>query len=230
LPPKWIAVAFGRDPSVHREPIKKFAPDVFKLVSIDDWTNNDDSQWALLPNWHSAWGSFGDSVRLWMQGKTIRTIAATLLKRDEDDIPAKRNTGADPIPKTLAFTKDVINHRLAILAGGLVAIIESFLPSLSQPEVPLSLSSLPLAIKYGCDSPQTLAWYRFGIRFRRAAHLLAQAFPVDGAIQDDSALRDAVQKLKSGWLADRNQPPVQLMEVHGGVFDALKLIMPLGSS
>jgi hypothetical protein len=216
--------------SVHRKPIKKFAPDVFQLVSTDDWTNKDDSQWVLPPNWHSAWDSFGDPIRFWMQGKTIRTIAAALLKKDEDDISAKRNAGAAPVPKALAFSKDIINHRLAILAGGLVAIIESFLPSLSQPEVPLSLSSLPLAIKYGCDSPQTLAWYRFGIRFRRAAHLLSQAFPIDEAIQDDRALRDAVRKLKGDWLADRIQIPARLMEVHGSIFDALKLIMTLESS
>jgi len=41
-----------------------------------------------------------------------------------------------------------------------------------------SLEMLSLAIRNGCGDRSSLSWFRFGIRHRRVAHLLAARMPV----------------------------------------------------
>ena len=56
-----------------------------------------------------------------------------------------------------------------------------------------------MCIKYGCDSPQSLAWYRFGVRLRRPARLLHDAFPPPMQLGDEQ-LRAWVTSQRSAWL------------------------------
>lgn len=231
LPPKRIIDVFGLDDQRNR----RFMPGIYNLAHQYPSVRQDDPQWTVPDGWQSEWESLKALVRLWMEGQTLSTIASVLLDVS-DEISAQR-TGNAPIPKTLAFVNIVIGQRFAILAGGMVAIVESSFQSLAATgqqrwsgPLPLALSSLPLAIKYGCDSPQTLAWYRFGIRFRRPAHLLAQAFPIDQELYDDTLLRASVQSLLHNWLADQIGIPDKLAKVHGHTFDSLKVILKSESS
>jgi hypothetical protein len=56
------------------------------------------------------------------------------------------------------------------------------------------LNFLPLAIKYGCDTRDSLAWFRFGIRLRRAAHLLARVYPLPSIAATDADQRTFVSE------------------------------------
>ena len=85
---------------------------------------------------------------------------------------------------------------LALVAGGFLAVAEQVL----EGEVPLALSCLPMCVKYGCDSPETLAWFRFGVRLRRPSRLLASRFPPPG-LQSDEELTSWVQSARRRWLA-----------------------------
>jgi hypothetical protein len=165
-----------------------------------------------------------------MDGEQIKEMASELLDLDPDDVSSQRNRGDAPIPKTLAFVNE-ITDRLAMLAGGIVAIVEEELKARIEagegwpPEPPFVLSTLPLSIKYGCDSPQTLAWYRFGLRLRRPAHLLSEAFPIDPTVQDDNVLSEIVRDLRWRWLNEELAIPQSLSDEYGPVFDAIKTII-----
>lgn len=82
-----------------------------------------------------------------------------------------------------------------MIAGGLLAIAEQIL----EGDVPLALASLPMCIKYGCDSPETLAWFRFGVRLRKPSRLLSTKFPPP-EMQTDDQLRDWVRNARGEWL------------------------------
>lgn len=83
----------------------------------------------------------------------------------------------------LSFFKETLDN-LSQIAGALVAIQEELeresgdAPSSIPvtPERAVYLNSLPLAIKSGCNSRDSLAWFRFGVRLRRPAHLLARLY------------------------------------------------------
>jgi hypothetical protein len=57
-----------------------------------------------------------------------------------------------------------------------------------------------MSIKYGCDSPGTLAWFRFGVRLRRASRLLGTSFPPPPDIETDEALKTWVRNKRREWL------------------------------
>ena len=53
-----------------------------------------------------------------------------------------------------------------------------------DPESQAAAMIAPLAIKYGCRTMESLAWYRFAIRYRRAAHLLGRAYGIPSGSSD----------------------------------------------
>lgn len=210
--------------------LEKFVPNIHE-VTVEPPTNEaDDPDWTPPEQWTQEWQRLEALVKLWMDGKSIKEIAALLLYQDVNDIPGKRNRGSAPIPKTLGFVKEII-ERLAILAGGIVAIVEEDLRERvrrgedwpSKP--PFELSTLPLALRYGCNSPQTLAWYRFGPRLRRPAHLLEWAFPLSSTLQDDNLLREAVRDVRRSWLRGQIRVPLPLLDEYGPVYDAIKTVL-----
>jgi hypothetical protein len=225
LAPRQVGDTFGL------RNMERFMPELHTVVTQTPHGREDNPEWTPPEQWILGWERLEKLVTLWMLGEPIKSIALVLLSLKADDISSERNQGSDPIPKTLAFVNEVIDRRLAMLAGGIVAIVEEELVARkeagedwpSQP--PFELSTLPLSLKYGCASPQTLAWYRFGLRFRRPAHLLNQAFPLDPTVQDDTVLFEAVRDLRRQWLHDEISVPQTLRDEYRAVFDAIKTIL-----
>ena len=224
LTPKQISDTFGI------RNLERFMPDLHAVVIRPSYAR-DNPAWTPSESWMLGWQRIETLVKSWMYGKPIKDIASELLDLSADDISSQRSHGGAPIPKTLGFLNEIIDRHLAMLAGGIVAIVEEELSARRQAgedwpsHLPFELLTLPLSLKYGCDSPQTLAWYRFGLRFRRPAHLLRQAFPPDPAIQDDNRLSEVVQDLRRKWLRGELPVPQPLRDEYGPVFDAIKVII-----
>jgi len=81
-----------------------------------------------------------------------------------------------------------------------------------------------MCIKYGCDSPETLAWYRFGVRLRRPAHLLARAFPPPTGLNDEEH-RAWVRQQRQNWLSGNYDAASTIFQEHGDVFEAIRLFI-----
>ena len=180
------------------------SPDLKSLVDADRNGFIEPDQWKPDDTWTQAWSNLTRLLRPWMEGRPLVEIASSFTSADHDQIDYSRNVGNKPIPKAIALTGNSFSQ-LALIAGGLVAVAEQLFVEFSNQGhksfdvgVPLSLNTLPMCIKYGCDSPGSLAWYRFGIRLRRPSRLLYEAFtPPD---LDDVALRDWVRNQRSEWL------------------------------
>ena len=150
--------------------------------------------WSPPEDWLSAWRSVVGPLRAWMGGRTLLEIASIITGVAREDIPFDRTQGK-PIPKVLSVVGETWSA-LALVAGGFLAVAEQVL----EGEVPLALSCLPMCVKYGCDSPETLAWFRFGVRLRRPSRLLASRFPPP-ELQSDEELTSWVQSARRRWLA-----------------------------
>ena len=158
------------------------------LVRAFDWTPPE--------RWLSAWRSAVRPLRAWMGGRTLQEIASIISGFAREDVPFDRTQGK-PIPKVLSVVGESWSG-LALVAGGFLAVAEQVL----EGEVPLPLSCLPMCVKYGCDSPGTLGWFRFGVRLRRPSRLLASRFPPP-QLQNDEELRSWVRSARRRWLASR---------------------------
>ena len=187
-------------------------------VGQDDWTPGDD--------WVEGWTDVIKLLRPWMEGKPLVDVATALTGTSVNPFDYGRNAGGKPIPKTIALTNDSF-AQLALLAGGIVAIIEQFFGEFAQRGnglfdggVPLALNSLPMCIKYGCDSPRSLAWYRFGVRLRRPSRLLFEAFPPP-EIDDDDELRDWISQQRADWLRGELDVPENLLRDNGDTLNAI---------
>ncbi|MFT5327335.1 MAG: hypothetical protein ACI8P0_005224 [Planctomycetaceae bacterium] len=150
--------------------------------------------WVPIAAWQSAWQSSRPLLTAWMTGKSIVEIASLLTGDDVDSINPIRNEGAKPIAKALALTSDSWSG-LSLIAGGFLSVAEQ----LFEGEVPMALASLPMCIKYGCDTPGTLGWFRFGVRLRRPARLLASRFPPPTELNDEQ-LKNWVRATRGEWL------------------------------
>ncbi len=147
-----------------------------------------------LDAWRLAWSTSLAPLRAWMKGHPIVDIAAIICGCSSDTISSDRGPGK-PLPKALSIVGETWSS-LAVIAGGLLAVVEQHRNGV----VPLSLSCLPMCIKYGCDSPETLAWYRFGVRLRRASRLLSRRFPMSIQAATDDDLRSWVVDTRRQWL------------------------------
>ncbi len=167
----------------------------FKAIVRDhtDLFHDRDLNWKPPEFWEEAWNSAEKPLDAWMAGKSFLEIASIITEKDVDEIDSDRIAGK-PIPKALSVSHDAWSS-LSLIAGGFLAIAEQILDG----DVPLALASLPMCIKYGCDSPGTLAWFRFGVRLRRPSRLLATRFPPP-ELSDDDQLKEWVRQARREWL------------------------------
>ena len=151
----------------------------------------------FLPSqeWKDAWKGAEDVLFAWINGENVAKIGATLLSMDSTDIPPTRGSG-HPIPKTLGVIDGPIGS-LSLVAGGLLAIAEQIFKG----DIPQSLACLPMCLRYGFDSPESLAWFRFGIRLRVPAHYLAKRFPPPPNLED-TELKSWVDEKRKSWLGE----------------------------
>jgi hypothetical protein len=160
-----------------------------------------------------AWTAFAETLLRFMRGEPISAIASYATATTVP-VDSARTVGSKPIPKTLSFIQQMA-YRLSLVAGGASALWavgeeqdqdeQWALP----PESRWSLNALPLATRCGASDRSSLAWFRFGIRHRVAAHALAQAFPVPSDLGDDAATRAWVREMRRAWLDGRPGPQEQ---------------------
>ena len=144
--------------------------------------------------WEQAWGTVQQPLLKWMEGGTLTEIASLLCQCPLGQVHSGRKQG-NPLPKTLSVTGETFST-LSLIAGGFLSVAEQEL----EDSPPYSLACLPMCIKYGCDSPYSLAWYRFGIRLRRPSRLLAEKFPLPPNLITDEDMKSWVLSMRSGWL------------------------------
>ena len=171
--------------------------------------------------WAAAWKTAIDPLLAWMRGASIVEIASVLRGCSVDEVVSSRGQGK-PLPKALAVTGQAWGG-LALIAGGLLSIVEQELDG----EVPLALACLPMCLKYGCDSPMTLAWYRFGVRLRRPSRLLAERFRSSAEPTTDSELRAWVETARRAWLMSDGEDEE---EGDGEVIGAVRTFLTLNSN
>jgi hypothetical protein len=155
-----------------------------------------------------AWTSYSDTIRLYLDGASISSIAgyATDVPQPVDQA---RTVGSKPIPKTLALLQDQA-YRLSMLAGGLAALWlvgaeqaeanEAYAGWALTDDQRRALDMLPIAVRCGAGTRSSLAWFRFGVRHRVGAHLLARSFPLPADVEDDADVRRWVRDRRRGWL------------------------------
>jgi DEAD/DEAH box helicase len=156
-----------------------------------------------------AWEALVETVLRYMRGVTISDLA-TFATGSEAPVDAARTVGSKPIPKTLSFVQQIA-YRLSLVAGGLSALwavgeeVEPGDVWLLPPDSRWALNALPIAVRCGSADRNSLAWYRFGIRHRVAAHALARAFPVPEEQQDDAAVRAWTRQARTAWIDGANE-------------------------
>lgn len=171
-----------------------------ELIWDEQFDNHDDPDWLPPAPWSKALSSIFAAVKMYMTGGTIGEIGKEFL--DAGEITDFARTSGKPIPKTLNLVKHIVD-RLAQCAGALIVLEEQTRESMQRyitHKSKLSLASLPLAVKYGCDSRSSLGWYRFGVRFRRPAHLLADIMPIPNEDMDDDSLKVWIRRSKAEFL------------------------------
>lgn len=139
----------------------------------------------------AAWQAMLATVDMWLGGRPLTEVGAAL-HASEPPIGTQRTKGA-PLPRTLRFVNNAIEHDMTTIAGAAVAIVVTGLESDPQgpwalPEVSaLALGRLPVAMRSGAANPDALALLQLGLRPRVAAHLLAEGSP--SGVDDDAGRR-----------------------------------------
>ncbi len=209
--------------SISSNAIKRGVPQLDELID-DDFRFITQRDWIIDEQWSAGWTEMMGVLRPWMTGVPLISLASIITGRPEDEIITKRTAGSQPIPKVIALINDLFSS-LSILGGGLVAVAEQLFDEFAEQGnasfeagVPLALSCMPMSIKYGCDSPGALAWFRFGVRLRRPSRLLYEAFPPP-ELEDDELLRKWVRQQRGEWLAGEADTSGNVFDEHKGVFE-----------
>lgn len=185
--------------------IRKILPDkvrkmntVLDRMLIQIGQNEYAVEWEFPDDWTELWTELSSLVWMYMSGSTYAEIASIFLGVELGVVNGKRSRGQDHIPAIFSFVGKVLHH-LSIYAGALLVILEeSDLLNDQLGEMPL----LPLCIRNGCNSRDSLAWFRYGYRNRIAAHEFAQIYPIPMAIQDDSELKRWIKRQLTEWIRE----------------------------
>lgn len=157
--------------------------------------------WPKPADWDALWNDLSVLVWAYMRGQSYAQLASTYLGISLNEVETERGTGK-PIPSVFGLIRKV-TEPLARDAGCFVALNEHALRAEAGEAdftIPESLQALPLCIRNGCDSVNTLAWYRFGYRQRMSAHRLAATFQVPPEIVNDGERTTWVRNTRRSWL------------------------------
>lgn len=144
------------------------------------------------------------TLRGWITGLPITELAGLAISETARG-DARRGSG-NPIPKMIGILDNGFGFGVSRAAGVFAALSrfgteEGQAPWESSDAERIEVNRLPLAIRFGCADRGALAWYRWGFRRRRVAHLLATHLPPpDDLPEDDLAgwVRDQRRRLVSG--------------------------------
>ncbi len=153
--------------------------------------------------WAVGWDALYGVVRRYCAGDDLATLAKSAFEIDGEVSPA-RSDGTKPIPKIIGV-RDRATYGLSMLAGGVAALFAAADEAdvgdgwaLTEPSR-LALEMLPLAIRNGCGDRSSLSWFRFGIRHRRVAHLLASRVPVPDELTTEEQIETFVVNARDVW-------------------------------
>ncbi|MFS0824760.1 DEAD/DEAH box helicase [Bacillus sp. 1P02SD] len=156
--------------------------------------------------WASLWGELEELLRFYMTGKSYKQISEKLLGVEVNN--NGRSSGSNPIPTIFKFIKEVVES-IAMDAGCFLAINElGVFADDDSGELPEALKGLPLAIRNGCDSLNTLSWFRFGYRQRICSHYLNEVFPVPDEAKDDKERANWVRSKRRQLLSTPTEDPM----------------------
>ncbi len=144
---------------------------------------------STATDWTNAINALDSTLALWMGGTSIDEIVEAALLKDRGN--PGRSSG-NPLPKMITLTDKGFGFGISRLAGALAALYvvanesdEDDLPKLSDVERK-ALDLFPLAVRFGCDDLASIAWFRWGFRRRRIAHLLADELPPPDGLSGDN--------------------------------------------
>jgi hypothetical protein len=149
--------------------------------------------------WAIATAVLDGALDLWMSGESLDGLVEQTTGKKPGN--AGRGSG-NPLPKMIVLTENGFGFGVSRLAGGLAALFAvggeiepEALPELTTGQR-YALDLFPLAVRFGCDSPASIAWYRWGSRRRRIAHLLASELPPPEDLSRDNL---------SAWILDKRR-------------------------
>ena len=163
--------------------------------------------------WRDIWKHIYALVHAFIRGETYAYLAHLFLGIPIADVSVDRGTGS-PVPTVFVLLRKLFEP-LARDAGCFVALNEHAWQAAADGAIslPESLQALPLCIRYGCDSQDTLGWFRFGYRQRICAHTLARAFPVPAEIRDDTERSRWIRSTRGRWLAGTLSPAEEFLSL-----------------
>jgi hypothetical protein len=171
-----------------------------------------ESVWGPQTPTSEAWDTFTEAIRRFMGGQPVASIAAYALELP-NEVDNGRTAGTKPIPKTILFLQGMA-YRLSLLAGTMTATWSVAQEQAEEEEIwnlseqqRRALDVLPLALRCGCSDESSLAWYRFGCRYRVPAHLLARHFRVPPGLSTEGEIRQWVVGERRAWLDGNRQDP-----------------------
>ena len=156
----------------------------------------------------AAWDALANTMSSWLSGDPFMRVGAAL---HADTVPiSSRRSSSDRMPRTIRAIREGFEFDLAALAGALVAIVATGLEEDGATEDGVeegganegdaangtwslntqahrTLALLPLGIRLGAGSPESIALMRAGARPRVLAHLIASRIDIPES-EDDAGL------------------------------------------
>jgi len=202
LAPKYAAEYFADETQKTPTVLTRLRDSALPYMALDDL------DWPSPAEWTTYWMELQVLVSAYLAGKSYAGLARAYFGPEKipGAVPSDR-VQANPIPGVFGFIRDVIEP-LARDAGCLVAVLEQAWKAQGAASPPQALQALPLCIRFGCDSLETLAWFRFGFRQRVSAHALGKAFPLTPNVASDVQRASEVRQIRSRWLSGHIQPEV----------------------
>ena len=140
-----------------------------------------------------AWEVMARLVDGWLAGTSLTELAAVAVR---SDAAGKDGRGSGhPLPKIIGLTEQVLIFGLTRAAGGIAVLISmagergEAVPWTASDETNRAIEQLSLAVRSGCGTAASLAWWRFGgVRHRRLAHVAARILPppAEALLSDDA--------------------------------------------
>ena len=150
------------------------------------------------------WGALANTMASWLGGEPLTHVGAALHASTAPISP--RRFSGDAMPRVVRALREGFEFDLTALAGALVAIVatgaeedsanedggtedrgdedgEEGIWAISA-EAQRTLALLPLGVRFGAGSPESIALMRAGVRPRVLAHLLASRIPVPEGSDD----------------------------------------------
>ncbi|MGN6868455.1 MAG: DEAD/DEAH box helicase [Solirubrobacteraceae bacterium] len=162
---------------------------------------------AASTNKADAWNVMGQLLRGWLIGTSL-TDLAELAVRDGAAGNSGRGSG-NPLPKMISLSEQLIVFGLTRIAGAIASLVTTAVGE--EPELGWTLGAstirslelFSLAVRGGCGDESCLAWWRFGFRERRLAHLASRLAPLPSGWGSDDLARSWIQG-RRGELLDQD--------------------------